>query len=210
MRIIDVDQRSPEWFSVRLGRLTGSCVAEAFAKTKSGAESAGRRNVRVRLTLERLTSQSQEIGWHSLDMDRGIELEAEACAAYESETGILVQSVGFIAHDELMAGCSPDGLTLAGGIEVKCPKAATHLDYLRGGLPNEYFLQSVHGLWLTGRDWWDFISYHPAFPEPLRLKISRIHAKDVDLKAHELNVRLFLDEVAKEVESVNALMAVPA
>lgn len=210
MRIIQCEQRSPEWYAARLGRLTGSRVAEAFAKLKSGGEAAGRRNTRVQLVLERLTGQAQENGYHSPDMDRGLELEAEACRAYEAETGILVESVGFVAHDELMAGCSPDGLTLDGGIEMKCPKAATHLDYLRGGLPNEYFLQSVHGLWLTGRAWWDFVSYHPTFPESLRLKIARIHAKDVDLAAHELGVRLFLDEVEKEVLSLGALAAVPA
>ena len=207
MKIIEVDQRSPEWHQARLGRLTGSRVAEAFAKLKNGGEAAGRRNMRILLTLERLTGQSQENGYHSPDMDRGIELESDASAAYEAQTGILVQSVGFIAHDDLMAGCSPDGLTTEGGIEMKCPKAATHLDYLRGGLPNEYYLQSVHGLWLTGRAWWDFVSYHPAFPENLRLKVTRIHAKDVDLVAHELNVRLFLDEVQKELESMSALVA---
>lgn len=211
MRIITCAQRSPEWVACRLGRLTGSRVADAFATLKSGkGEAAGRRNLRVQLVLERLTGQSQENGYTSYDMERGIELEGDARAAYEAETGIFVEPVGFIAHDTLMAGASPDGLTSEGGIEIKCPKAATHLDYLRGGLPHEYLLQSIHGLWLTGRAWWDFVSYHPAFPEPLRLKVTRIAAATIDVKAHELNVRLFLDEVEKEVEAVKALMAVPA
>lgn len=210
MTIIECAQKSPEWTAARLGRLTGSCVADAFAKLKSGGEAAGRRNLRIQLVLERITGQSQENGFQSYDMERGLQLEADACMAYEAQTGILVQSVGFIAHDELMAGCSPDGLTAEGGIEIKCPKAATHLDYVRGALPNEYLLQAVHGLWLTGRAWWDFVSYHPTFPESMRLKITRIHAKAVDLKAHELNVRLFLDEVAKEEAAVRALESVPA
>lgn len=207
-RVIDCAQRSPEWFAARLGRLTGSRVADAFATIKKG-ESASRRNLRVQLMLERLTGRCQDSGFTSLDMERGIELEPEAREAYEAETGILVAPVGFIAHPELLAGCSPDGFTMDGLIEIKCPKAATHLEYLRGGLPQEYYLQIVHGLWLSERAWGDFVSYHPEFPEGMRLKRTRLYAKDIDFAAHELNVRLFLGEVDRELEAVQA-MGVPA
>lgn len=210
MRLITCAQRSDEWRTARLGKLTGSRVSDAFAKLKSGGEAAGRRNLKIQLVLEQLTGQSQENGYQSSDMLRGIELEAEARAAYEAETGIVVTEVGFVQHDELLAGCSPDGLTDDGLIDLKCPKAATHLEYLRGGLPLEYRLQLVHGLWLTGRAWAEMISYHPAFPPPLRLKITRIAATDTDVAAHELNVRLFLSECEKELAEVRALMAVPA
>jgi hypothetical protein len=206
--LIHCAQRSPEWHEARLGRLTGSCVGDAFAKLKSGGEAASRRNLRTQLVLERITGKAQESGYVSADMERGVLLEADAAAAYEAETGQLVQFVGFVAHDELMAGCSPDGLTDDGLIEIKCPKAATHLDYVRGALPLEYELQMVHALWLTGRAWADFVSFHPDFPPELRLKVTRLFARDVDLKAHELNVRLFLDEVAKEEAAVRALATV--
>lgn len=201
MKIITCEQRSPEWVAARLGRLTSSTIAEAFATVRSG-ESAGRRNTRIRLVLERLTGKSQENGFTSPDMDRGIQLEDEARCAYEVRTGILVESVGFVAHDTLMAGCSPDGLTEDGLIEMKCPKAATHLDYIRGGLPGEYLKQITHSLWITGKAWGDFVSYHPEFPDHLRLKVTRIHAKDLDLTAWELAVRLFLTECDKEYESL--------
>ena len=208
--IIRCDQRSPEWHAARLGRLTGSRVGDAFATLKRGGESAGRRNLRVQLVLERLTGQPQESGFTTPDMERGIALEDDARRTYEAETGIFVEPVGFVAHDELMAGCSPDGLTDEGLIEIKCPKAATHLEYLRGGLPNDYLLQVIHGLWLTGRAWGDFVSFHPDFPPELRVRITRVWAKDIDLHAHELNVRLFLSEVDRELAAVKALMAVPA
>jgi hypothetical protein len=210
MTIITCEQRSPEWVAARLGRLTASRVSEALSTLKKGGESAGRRNVRIQLVLERMTGRCQEDGFTSFDMERGIELEPDARAAYEADTGIMVESVGFVMHDDLMAGCSPDGLTADGLIEIKCPKAATHLDYLRGELPREYWLQIVHGLWLTGRAWGDFVSYHPDFPESVRMKRTRILAADVDLLAHELNVRNFLTEVEKEVEAVSVLMTAGA
>jgi len=205
VKIIECEQGSPEWHQARLGRLTGSVVSDAFATIKSGW-GAGRKNLRVRLVLERLTGKSQESGFSSFDMERGTLLEPEARSAYEVETGLLVQQVGFVAHDELMAGCSPDGLTNDGLVDFKCPKAATHLDYLRGGLPNDYRLQLIHGLWLTGKQWAEMVSFHPDFPDPIRLHVARIYAKDIDLHAHELNVRLFLSEVDKELVEVQALM----
>jgi hypothetical protein len=140
-------------------------------------------------------------------MERGILLEPEARAAYEAESGLLVDTVGFIVHDELMTGASPDGLIGEdGGIEIKCPGAAAHLDYLRGEIPSDYKLQVIHSLWLTGRQWWDFASYSPDFPDPLKLKVTRLWAKDFQMPAHELNVRLFLSEVEDELREVQKLM----
>lgn len=204
MKILTCDQRSPEWQTARLGKLTASRVSEAFAVIKKG-ESAGRRNLRMQLVLERLTGQSQENGYQSFDMERGIELEADARRLYEARTGILLEQVGFIEHDELMAGCSPDGLTADGIIDLKCPKAATHLEYLKDGLPNVYHLQLLHGLWLTGRTWAEMVSYHPAFPEPLRLKVTRIPVTSVDLAEHEKAVRAFLAEVDAEETAVRTM-----
>lgn len=204
MKIIACAQRSDEWRALRLGKLTGSRVGDAFATIKKG-ESASRRNLRLQLVLERITGRSQENGYVSADMERGTLLEDDARAAYEAETGIVVQSVGFVEHDSLLTGCSPDGLPHDGLIEIKVPKAATHLEYLRGGLPEEYRLQIIHGLWLTGAIWGDFVSYSDQFPAPLQLKITRLYASDIDLTAHELNVRLFLDEVEKEEQAVRQL-----
>jgi hypothetical protein len=207
MTIVTCPQRSPEWFAARLGRLTGSRVSDAFATIKSG-EAAGRRNLRVQLVLERLTGKPQEQRKATAAMERGVQLEADAITAYEVETGILIEPVGFICHDELMAGVSPDGLIGDdGGVEVKCPEAAAHLDYVRGVFPREYRLQCIHGLWLTGRAWWDFVSFHPEFPVPLRLKRTRVTATEAEIAAHELNVRTFLTEVEKEVDAVTALIA---
>ncbi len=206
MKVIECEQGTPEWHQIRLGRITGSVVSDAFATIKSGGWGAGRKNLRVRLVLERLTGKSQESGFSSFDMERGTLLEPEARSAYEIETGLLVQQVGFVAHDELMAGCSPDGLTEDGLVDFKCPKAATHLDYLRGGLPNDYKLQLIHGLWLTGKAWAEMVSFHPDFPDPIRLHITRIYAKDIDMNAHGLNVRIFLNEVDAELAEVQKLM----
>jgi hypothetical protein len=145
MKVIACDQRTPEWHAARLGVLTGSRASDAFAVLKKGGESTSRRNLRLQLVLERLTGQSQESGYVTAAMERGILLEPDACAAYEAETGVLVTSVGFIAHDTLAAGCSPDGLTEDGLIEIKCPGAASRVCARRvaAGVPHADHARAV-------------------------------------------------------------------
>jgi YqaJ-like recombinase protein len=205
--IIDAPQRSEAWFKARLGRLTGSRAADMCATIKSG-EAAARRNLRVQLVLERLTGRSQESAYQSPAMAQGIEREADAVGVYEATAGRLLQTTGFLVHPSLMAGCSLDGHVgdFEGIVEVKCPIAATHLDYLRSGvIPDAYMKQIIHGLWITGAGWCDWLSYSPDFPEPLQVKLVRVQRDETQMKAYELLVRQFLAEVDKEVEAVNGL-----
>lgn len=209
--IHDCAQRSPEWFAARLGKLTGSRAADMLATIKSG-EAAARRDLRMQLVCERLTGQSQENGYINADMQRGIDLEPLALAAYESQTGALVQAVGFLEHPELPAGCSPDGLIGDDGmIEMKCPKSATHLGYLRSlVIPTDYQRQIIHNLWISGRQWCDFVSFDDRFPAPLNLVIMRMSRPSSDVTAYELSARLFLGEVAKEVDLLRNMASASA
>lgn len=201
MIVHDIEQRSEAWFKARLGRLTGSTASDMLATIKSG-EAAVRRDLRVRLVVERLTGRTQEDGYTNAAMQRGTEKEPDALAAYEASTGLVAWPIGFLAHDDLMAGCSPDGLVDdgAGLLELKCPKSATHLSYIKSGkVPANHIPQLTHNLWITGALWADFVSFDDRFPTELQIVRYRLLASDVDLKAYELMVRLFLAEVDKEV-----------
>lgn len=212
MKVLTDDQRTPAWYQARVGRLTGSAAADMLATIKSG-EAAARRDLRVRLVVERLTGQPQEDGFTNAAMQRGIEKEPDALTAYETLTGSMAWPSGFLAHDELMAGCSPDGLVDDGHgvLELKCPKSATHLAYLKAGqIPSIYRPQVAHNLWITGAAWCDFVSFDDRFPAELQLVRYRLLASDVDLKAYELAVRLFLGEVDKEVAELTARIGAAA
>lgn len=210
MTMYEVVQRSPEWVALRLGRVTSSVAAEMQASRRDGKEAAGRRNLRVRLMLERLTGRSQENGFVSRAMEQGIAREADASALYEALTGQIVQTTGFVAHDTLLAGCSPDGYLndWEGLVEAKCPLPATHLTYLQtGAIPGDYRLQITHQLWITGARWCDWLSYGPEFPEPLQVKLVRVVRDEGEMVAYGGLVRQFLKEVDRELEAVQALMA---
>lgn len=203
--IIDAEQRSPEWFAARAGLLTGSRAADMLATIKSG-EAAARRDYRLQLVCERLTGQPQEDGFINAAMQRGIDLEPKAFAAYEALTGSVAVRTGFLRHVTHLAGCSLDGHVdhFAGIVEIKCPKSATHLKYWRGPgtAPDEYLPQITHNLFITGAEWCDFLSFDDRFPPDLQTFLVRVWAKDVDLAGYEKKALAFLAEVDAEVNAI--------
>lgn len=209
VKIHDCEQRSPQWFAARVGKFTASRAADMMATIKSG-EAAARRDLRVQLVCERLTGQSQEDNYVNAAMQRGIDKESDALAAYEALTGNLAMSCGFLEHDTLPLGCSPDGLISdRGGLELKCPKTSTHLGYLKAGtLPKEYVYQVAHSLLVTGFDWWDFLSFDDRLPAHLQTFYVRVQRKQPEIDAYELMARAFLSEIDREVEEVSKLGAV--
>lgn len=171
MRICSHEQGSPEWFEARLGVPSASMFSKIV--TTKGTWSTQADSYINQLVAEQLTGEREEI-YQSHHMIRGVELEPEARDMYCLMTNSEVQEVGFCLHDTLKAGCSPDGLVGEhGGLEIKCPAPATHVEYLRGGvLPSRYKQQVMGCLWVTQRDWWDFMSYHPNM-KPLIVRVER-------------------------------------
>jgi hypothetical protein len=55
-----VEQGSPEWHALRVGKVTGSRVTDICAKLKSGGWGASRTNYLAELVLERLTGRHVE------------------------------------------------------------------------------------------------------------------------------------------------------
>ena len=210
--VVDAPQRSEQWFAARLGRLTGSRAGDMLATIKSG-EAAARRDLKVQLVVERLTQTLQEDMFVNAAMQRGIDCEPLAFAAYESLTGLMAVRSGFLAHDTIAAGCSLDGHVgdFAGILEVKCPKSATHLRYLRGGVvPSDYLPQITHNLWITKAMWCDFLSFDDRFPAALQTFLVRVNAADLDLASYETKALAFLAEVDTEVAAVRTLTDLPA
>ena len=174
-----IEQGSDEWFEQRLGRVTASRISDVMAKTRSGY-SASRKNYMMELLCQRLTGKREE-GFTSAAMQRGIDLEPLARAAYEVHTGLFVDEVGFVLHPEyLYIGASPDGLVGEKGlIEIKCPNTAQHVACLRSGEPDsKYWWQMQCQMACTGRDWCDFVSFDDRMPEELQLFCVRVERDD--------------------------------
>lgn len=135
-------------------------------------------------------------------MARGTELEPRARAFYELETGKEVKQVGFVKHDFLDVGGSPDGLSDTGGIEIKCPAPQTHVKYLlQQKCPADYIPQVQGSMWLCERDEWDFLSYHPDM-SPLLITVTR---DDAFIETLESLVTKFLEKMQQKRGKLTAL-----
>lgn len=209
MTIHMVEQGGSEWRALRCGKVTASRVADVCRKLKSGGYSADRANYKAELILERLTGVPVE-GFVSQDMVTGTLREPDARAEYELRKRCEVQQIGFVDHPTIpMSGASLDGLIGDEGfIEIKSPKPATHLGYLREGrVPLEYVHQIVWGFaCMPHLNWCDFISFNPDFPEAMQLLVVRVSRGDALIRMEETEaaVRAFLTEVETEVSDLRA------
>lgn len=172
MITLDIEQHTEEWYSARRGIPTASGFSKIV--TSKGEPSKQAKKYMYQLAGERVAGSSEE-GFKSLYMNRGNEVEAEARAYYELITGNTVKQVGVVyKNDEKLFSCSPDGLVAdEGGIQIKCPSMAVHVEYLiNGKLPTDYFVQMQGELFVTERKWWDFVSYYPCL-NPLIIRVER-------------------------------------
>lgn len=199
-------QGSPEWFAIRCGLATASRFSDVLAKIKTG-EAASRRNYRAQLVCERLTGVPAE-AFESSAMKWGTETEPFARAAYEAFSGELVEQVAFIKHEKLATGASPDGLIGDDGLlEIKCPNTATHIDTLLKGMSADHNPQVQGQLWITGRQWVEFVSFDPRLPGRLQLHIQRVPRDQPYIDNLEKEIALFLfevDSLVAELEKVAA------
>ena len=194
-----MEQRTEEWFSARLGKVTASRVADVLAKIKTG-ESASRKNYKMELVVQRLTGKPQEL-FTNAAMEWGTEQEPFARMAYEAHTGTFVKEDGFVDHPTIEGfGCSPDGIVGDGLIEIKCPNTATHIEtVLENKVPSKYIPQMQCQMACTGAKWCDFVSFDPRVPEDLQLFVVRVERDQEYIDLMEAEVKQFLNEVADMV-----------
>jgi hypothetical protein len=181
------NQRTEEWFRQRLGHVTGSRFHDIIKVGKNGQPLAARETAITEVALEILTGSPGAM-WTSKATSWGNDHEASARLAYEAHTGQMCKEVGFIKHPiHKQVGCSPDHLIgTEGGGEIKCPLTPTvHLETLLHGMPSEHIAQVQGGMWCTGAQYWDFVSYHPLFPDSMQLYVQRIERDQAYIREME-------------------------
>lgn len=193
-----LEQRSPEWYQARCGKVTASRVSDVIARTQKGW-GAARAKYMEQLIAERLTGCTQDMR-QVRSLDRRIEMEPDARIAYSFYSGNEVELVGFIQHPTIEhAGASPDGhISTNGMLEIKCLDAATHIRLLEGddSVILDYLPQMNFGMACGGRQWCDFESYCPQIQdENLKVYIRRIERDNDVIEKLESAVKDFLAEI---------------
>ncbi|MGE0278432.1 MAG: lambda exonuclease family protein [Nitrospiraceae bacterium] len=195
MQIFDCEQGSPEWFRCRMGIPTSSEFKTLLSIKKEAKDKVTRQTYMRKLAGEILTGEPME-SYSNGHMERGKEWEDEARDHYAFAYGAEPKRVGFVRCGD--AGCSPDSLIGdAGGLEIKTAMPHIHIERLeKNELPPEHRAQVQGNLWITGRAWWDFVSYCPKLP----LLVVRVPRDDAYIAALSGAVTEFNAELAALVE----------
>lgn len=198
MKILSLEQGSEEWFNARLGIPTASRFKDIVTPAK-GDKSTSYKSYMYELIAEKLINEKTN-GFKSEFMERGNEIEPLARASYEFIHEVEVKQVGMIFNDDMTIGISPDGLIGDnGGLEIKCPKPSTVVKYiLNGGLPLEYKPQVMGSLWISEREWWDFLAFHPSM-DFFQLRVYRDEAYIKKMKQHLSD---FVDELQTNFDKI--------
>lgn len=198
MLVHDVEQGTDSWFQVRSGIPTASEFDKLLTMTgKPSTQIEGYINLKV---AEALAGQNVETWQGNQWTERGHELEPDAASLYGLINDCVPQEVGFVTDDDKTCGCSPDRLIGDDGLlEIKCPAPQNHVGYLlKNECPSTYYLQVQGQLMITGRQWCDFMSYHPLL-DPMIVRVDR----DEDIMAAlRERIKYFNEEVKKRVNAI--------
>ena len=195
-------QQSPEWFEIRLGRVGGSDGVALSVNGKDGL-GVGAKTLLYRKAAEIITRETEN-GFVSAAMERGTELEPFARQQYENDRFEMVQQVGYISMGSYF-GYSPDGLVGDDGmIEIKCPGA---VDFVRFSDTHEvqsnHYGQMQSALFLTDREWCDYVVFHPDFA-PNHLVVIPVFPDQAMHDTFHKNIKLFESELNRVVSKLTA------
>ena len=197
----DIEQGSPEWFACRAGIPTASKFATVMAKGEGKTRSEYMR----KLAGEIHTGEPSE-QFSNVHTDRGNMMEDEARETYSFINDAEIKRVGFIRNGN--KGASPDSLVGAnGGLEIKTALPHIQIDRMkRDRLPPEYVAQVQGNLWISEREWWDFVSYWPKMP----VFQVRVYRDEPYIKNMAAEIDRFNEELAELVEWLRRYGASPA
>lgn len=169
-------QGTEQWRLDRLGKVTGSRMADVIGRRRDGKRTAEGIKYQLALLEERITG-NPVIQYKSKAMMHGTEIEETARVNFEMETGLETTVTGFINHSTIpMFGSSPDALIgHDGGLEIKGPETRTHLATILGEpIDDGYILQIQTNMAVTGRKWWYYCSFDDRVPPNMQIFIQRI------------------------------------
>lgn len=198
---IECEQGSLEWIQARLGVATASQFARIV--TKTGRLSAQREGYKAELLAEWVLQEPMgSLERAALDgapgvtdwMERGKALEPEARRLYALVEDAEVSEVGFVyLNEDRLIGASPDGVVGEHGLlEIQCPSAPNHLlNMVRKGPPATKWAQIQGQIYVTGREWCDFVSYFPGLPHV----VERFYADEKYQAALAEGLAAFAEEI---------------
>lgn len=208
-------QGGDEWHRLRAGKQTASnfWLMRESARLKVGPDagdySAKQKDHAFALAIERVSGVPLAEGFETWQMSRGRELEPAARNEHEIQTGLIVETCGFITTDDGLFGASLDGVIGdEGRAEYKAFVSPIKLRaIITGGDLSGVIDQCQGGLWVSQGTWIDLCLYCPALaPAGKQLTRFRIYRDDDFIEALESD----LMEFKSLIDSYEAVLRAPA
>ncbi len=181
--ILEMEQRSEEWFNIRSQCITGTTARYLLRDGKKEA---------LKTVKQKLIDHmnNPHTGWAA---KRGQDLEPKArdllnqkMAMDSKYNGVKFEEVGFVKRTDIEnVGCSPDGCyiledgTIKYITEIKCFMEEHHLAC--SGVPDEKIeIQIQWNLWVTGAEACFFCQYNPDIEDVSKVLFIRKILPDPD------------------------------
>ena len=204
MKIIETcEQGSAEWLAMRLGKVTASKVSDVLSKGRGSAPSKMSETYMIELIAEVLTGNSKPF-FENDAMRWGTETEPQARAMYAVNNDFVdVKEVAFVEHNE-QVGISPDGLIGEDGLlEIKCPNTTTQLKRaLSDNYSADYKAQIQMQLWVTEREWCDFLSFDPRLDCEAGYLQQRVFRDEEYIEEMKTKVYAFIEKMNEIIEQL--------
>ena len=204
MKIIETcEQGSAEWLAMRLGKVTASKVSDVLSKGRGSAPSKMSETYMIELIAEVLTGNSKPF-FENDAMRWGTETEPQARAMYAVNNDFVdVKEVAFVEHNE-QVGISPDGLIGEDGLlEIKCPNTTTQIKRaLSNDYSADYKAQIQMQLWVTEREWCDFLSFDPRLDCEVGYLQQRVFRDEEYIEEMKTKVYAFVEKMNEIIEQL--------
>lgn len=202
------NQRSLDWFRMRLGNITGSRCGDLMKSGRKKDETFGEtaKSYIMQLAAERMMNpavvEDDELFGEYVDcvqvtskaMRFGTEQEGVARDLFADMAKVRVVEPSSCKHDTIPHfAASPDGIVLdwreepLACVEIKCPKIDTYVKYLdiHGGeslkaINPLYYWQTQAEMCCTGTDTCYFVVYSPWLVHPLHVAVIERNDDDVE------------------------------
>jgi putative phage-type endonuclease len=157
MKIHNLEQYSPEWWTIRQKRMTASKASCIQANGKGLV-------TYINEIMAEYYSNAEPVRYTNEAMEQGTIREEEARALYCLENNIDIKEIGFIT-DGSFIGASPDGVIGEDGlIEIKSPTDRVFFEFmLNRKIKPEYYAQMQMQLLVTGRKYCIYCVYNPNY-----------------------------------------------
>jgi len=180
----DCEQYSEAYESLRRGLPTASNFHRII--TPEGKPSKQWEAYAYHLIAERVLQRPVNT-YTSPYMEHALELEPEAAAWYEFDTGRKTELIGFVTNDAGTIGCSPDRLVGKDRLlQIKCPQPQTQIEHLLTGKLDKKHKPQLQGeLYVSGREVVDIVSWHAELPRvtiPVERDIEFIACLEAELE----------------------------